>query len=85
MYVTAAQGLRVPMEDKPTTYIEGEVITPVEDSAYYLRRISDGDLVQASAEDYQAQQDALAAADKVAAKNIKPSVAVATEVANGDK
>lgn len=92
MYVIAAQGIKVPMEDKPTSYIEGALIRPVEDSAYYLRRISDKDLVEVTAEDYQLQQDALAAADKAAAdelakaqKNIKPSVAVAAEVANGDK
>ncbi len=63
MYVIAASGLKVPMENKPTTYIEGVLIVPVEDSAYYLRRISDKDLVEASAEEYQSQQDALAAAE----------------------
>lgn len=46
MKVKAAAGLKVPMEGKPMTYIdENEVIEVPDDSAYYARRISDGDLV----------------------------------------
>lgn len=50
MKVKAAPGIKVPMEDKPREYImdtppEGEQYFDVPDSAYYLRRISDGDLV----------------------------------------
>lgn len=45
MNVIASPGIKVPMEDKPNTYIDETVSVQVEDSAYYLRRISDGDLV----------------------------------------
>lgn len=42
--VKAAPGIKVPREDKPTAYIDDTnpaIITP---SAYYRRRIADGDL-----------------------------------------
>ena len=50
MKVKATPGIKVPMEDKPREYItdtppEGEQGFDVPDSAYYLRRIADGDLV----------------------------------------
>lgn len=70
MFVVAAQGLKVPMEDKPTTYIEGQLIVPVEDSAYYLRRVSDKDLEEVTAEQYQVQQDALIAAAEKTNKDV---------------
>ena len=43
--VKAAPGIKVPREDKPTAYIDDTnpaIITP---SAYYRRRIADGDLI----------------------------------------
>ena len=51
MLVLAAPGIKVPMEEKPRDYItdtppEGEAGFTVIDSAYYLRRINDGDLVE---------------------------------------
>ena len=51
MIVLAIPGIKVPMEEKPRDYIteippEGEVGFTVPDSAYYLRRIADGDLVE---------------------------------------
>lgn len=46
MLVKATEGLKVPMENKPNTYIDDTASVQVEESAYYLRRISDGDLVQ---------------------------------------
>lgn len=50
MLVLAAPGLQVPQEEKPRDYItdtppEGEAGYTVPDSAYYLRRVTEGDLV----------------------------------------
>lgn len=50
MKVLAAKGIKVPKENKPREYItdappEGEQAFDVPESAYYLRRIADGDLV----------------------------------------
>lgn len=47
--VKAAPGLLVPREDKSTRYItDGEAVT-VPASAYYLRRVRDGELVEVAA------------------------------------
>jgi hypothetical protein len=46
MKVVAAPGLKVPKEDKPREYITQDEEVEVADSAYYLRRVSDGDLVR---------------------------------------
>ena len=43
--VTAAPGVSVPLEDKPRKYITGETPVTVPATAYYLRRVADGDLV----------------------------------------
>ena len=50
MLVLAAPGIKVPLEEKPRDYItetspEGEAGYTVPETAYYLRRITDGDLV----------------------------------------
>lgn len=45
MLVKAAPGLAVPMEEKPRDYIIDAKAVEVPESAYYLRRITDGDLV----------------------------------------
>jgi hypothetical protein len=45
MKVIAAPGLKVPMEDKPRDYITDAKAIDVPESAYYLRRLADGDLV----------------------------------------
>ena len=50
MLVKAVPGIKVPMEGKPREYItdtppEGERGFTVPDSAYYQRRVTDGDLV----------------------------------------
>lgn len=44
MKVKATAGVIVPREDNPRRYITGETELEVEASAYYLRRIADGDL-----------------------------------------
>jgi hypothetical protein len=55
MYVLASPGLRVPKEGKPKDHItdqppEGEPGYAVaDDSAYYQRRLADGDLVVVAA------------------------------------
>jgi hypothetical protein len=45
MLVQAASGIKVPMEFKSRDYITDALPVDVIDSAYYRRRISDGDLV----------------------------------------
>jgi len=50
MKVLAAPGIKVPKEDKPHEYItdappEGAQCFDVPDTAYYMRRVADGDLV----------------------------------------
>lgn len=49
MIVKASPGIKVPMEDKPNTYINDAEEATVEQSAYYQRRIDDGDLVEVKA------------------------------------
>lgn len=49
MKVQAVAGLKVPMEDKPHDYITDAEAVDVPDSAYYQRRITDGDLVEVAA------------------------------------
>ena len=45
MKVKAAPGISVPMETKPREYITDTEVVDVPETAYYLRRVSDGDLV----------------------------------------
>lgn len=45
MLVKAAAGIKVPKEDKPRDYITDAEAVEVQDSAYYLRRMADGDLI----------------------------------------
>ncbi|MCP2041778.1 hypothetical protein L1281_002394 [Neisseria sp. HSC-16F19] len=49
LYVKAAPGLRVPMEDKARRHI-GDTPVTVPESAYYLRCIEYGDLIRVSPE-----------------------------------
>lgn len=44
MKVKATNGIKVPMENQPYSYIEQEPVE-VENGIYYQRRINDGDLV----------------------------------------
>lgn len=43
--VKAAPGIKVPREDKPTTHIDDTTPVSITPSAYYRRRIADGDLI----------------------------------------
>ena len=45
MKVTASPGVRVPIEGKPREYITDTDAVEVPDSAYYRRRLRDGDLI----------------------------------------
>jgi hypothetical protein len=47
--VTAAPGLRVPLEGAPRRAITDAAPVTVPDSAYYRRRLADGDLVRVTA------------------------------------
>lgn len=47
MNVIAAPGIQVPKEDKPHDYITDTDAVDVPETAYYLRRIADGDLLDA--------------------------------------
>lgn len=48
MLVKAAPGINVPKEDKPREYITDAEAVEVPASAYYLRRMADGDLLAAA-------------------------------------
>lgn len=47
MRVKASPGLKVPMEGKPRDYITEDEAVDVVESAYYQRRVAEGDLVAA--------------------------------------
>lgn len=47
MLVKAAPGVAVPLEGAPRQYITEDQPQAVADSAYYLRRLADGDLIRA--------------------------------------
>lgn len=66
MLAKAAPGLKVPKEGKPRDYVTDALIEDLPDTAYYLRRMTDGDLVLATDAEYAAQQ-------KAAAKAVKPT------------
>jgi len=46
MKVSAAPGIKVPKEDKPREYITDAKVVEVPDTAYYLRRVAEGDLIE---------------------------------------
>jgi hypothetical protein len=48
MKLIAAPGLKVPREDNPRTYITSEEAVEVEMTGYYVRRMADGDLLEAA-------------------------------------
>lgn len=50
MRVQAAPGLKVPREDNPRAYITDAEPVEIEMTGYYIRRMSDGDLVEVAAE-----------------------------------
>ncbi len=60
MLVKAKKDLNVPMEHKPRDYITDDTVVEVEETAYYLRRIEEGDLVIATAAEAKKQAQAQA-------------------------
>lgn len=48
MKVKAAPGIKVPQENKPREYITDAEVVDVPDTAYYLRRCADSDLIVTS-------------------------------------
>lgn len=48
MLVKPAPGLKVPVEGRPKGYITGPDPVKVPDTAYYLRLVADGSLVEVS-------------------------------------
>lgn len=73
MIVTAAKGIKVPMETKPRDYITDDAVFKVEDSAYYARRISDGDLIEVGQNEWDAQENVRTEAEEAAIKASKKS------------
>lgn len=55
MKVKAIEGLKVPYENRTDLFIE-QTPVEVEDSAYYQRRISDGDLILVEVENETVKQ-----------------------------
>ncbi|CAM7253181.1 DUF2635 domain-containing protein [Citrobacter portucalensis] len=55
--VKAREGIRVPMENTPRRYITDAKTITVPETAYYLRQIMNGDLVEVLPE--QAEQPAI--------------------------
>ena len=49
MRVQAAPGLKVPREDDPRKYITDAEPVEIEVTGYYIRRMSDGDLLEVAA------------------------------------
>lgn len=47
MNVIAAPGIKVPKEDQPRDYLSDAEAVEVPDTAYYRRRLADGDLLPA--------------------------------------
>ena len=66
MKVIAAPGLKVPKESNPREYITEHQAEEVEVTAYYVRRMADGELVEVAAE--QADPTGAAAAAATANK-----------------
>lgn len=79
MIVKAAKGLKVPMEFKPRDYITDDAVFKVEDTAYYARRISDGDLLEASQEEWDTQEKARLAAEEATIKAAAKAAKTTTE------
>lgn len=53
MIVIAAKGLKVPKETEPKRHITDSEAVDVAESAYYLRRLADGDLLLADSQGAQ--------------------------------
>lgn len=61
MKVKAAPGIQVPKEDKPREFITEAEVVEVPNSAYYLRIVADGDLIDVDAVASAAEVEAVPA------------------------
>lgn len=68
IYVKAAEGLKVPKEGNPRSYITDAEPVQVEGSHYYRKAVIDGDLVELSEQDYADFQKKAEATAKAATK-----------------
>lgn len=66
--VIARTGLNVPREDNARKYIDDTTALEVEHTAYYRRRLREGDLVLAPEPEKPAQKPAAATASQAAVK-----------------
>lgn len=73
MKVKARTGLRVPMEHASRQYITAEKAVDVPDTAYYRRRVAEGDLIDddASAAESSVNAESLIVVDPGAKKTTK--------------
>ncbi len=87
MFVKAIFGIKVPSEFHPQRYITEHEISSVDESAYYVRRILDGDLYEVSFAEWEAQEqkrleDEVAADKAVNAEQKAKQKAEKTALAN---
>ena len=66
--VIARTGLKVPREDNPRKYIDDKTPLDVEHSAYYRRRLREGDLVRVTESERVAPKPAAKATDSTSDK-----------------
>lgn len=67
--VKAREGIRVPMENTPRRYITDAKTITVPETAYYLRQIMNGDLVEVLPE--QAEQPAITDIPETGVKHVQ--------------
>jgi len=77
LIVKAAPGMKIPLAHSHKQSIPEGRIIQVEDSHYYRSMITDGDLIEATDDEWQEQQkaDAIAEADAIAADKKAKDVA----------
>ena len=81
--VKAKPGIKAPLHHRPKTHIPEHRFMEVEDSHYYRSMVKDGDLIEAKAEEWEAQQRAEAEAEAAAiAADKKAKAPVAKAVSN---
>ena len=77
MFVKAAPGIKVPRENDPRQYITEAEPVELEMTGYYIRRMSDGDLLEASTEEVQAAREAAAQRAGAEAEAVEAAAAAA--------
>lgn len=84
MKVKAAPGIKAPILGKPKEYITGDRIHDVPNEHYYRVMVNDGDLIEASDKEWEAQcaADEKAVTDAVAADKKARAAAAKAASAN---